>query len=57
MAHTPQAKYRLDYQPPSHTITDIDLVFDLYDDATLVTAVSQVKQQQESNTLILDGET
>lgn len=32
-------------------------MFDLYDDATLVTAVSQVKQQQESNTLILDGET
>ncbi len=48
MAHTPQAKYRLDYQPPSHTITDIDLVFDLYDDATLVTAVSQVNSSRRA---------
>lgn len=56
MAHTPQAKYRLDYQPPSHAITDLDLVFDLFDNATQVTAVSQVIQQQESNQLTLDGE-
>ncbi len=47
MAHTPQPKYRIDYQPPSHTITDIDLVFDPFDDSTLVTAVSQVKTAAE----------
>lgn len=56
MAQTPQAKYRKDYQSPSHTITDIDLTFDLYDNETTVTAVSQVKQLKESTTLRLDGE-
>lgn len=56
MAHTPQAKYRKDYQSPSHTITDIDLTFELHDTATLVTAVSQVKQLNESTTLELDGD-
>ena len=42
MAQTPQAKYRKDYQSPSHTITDLDLTFDLFDNETIVTAVSQV---------------
>ncbi|KYN88486.1 aminopeptidase N [Vibrio cidicii] len=56
MSQTPQAKYREDYTPPSHTITDIDLTFDLYDNNTLVTAVSQVKQLGESNVVELDGE-
>ncbi|RJX72828.1 aminopeptidase N [Vibrio sinensis] len=56
MAHAPQAKYRNDYQSPSHEITDLDLTFDLHDTETLVTAVSQVKQLQESATLFLDGE-
>ncbi|MCU8560571.1 aminopeptidase N [Vibrio vulnificus] len=56
MSQTPQAKYRKDYKAPSHTITDIDLTFDLYDHNTVVTAVSQVKQQGESDLLELDGE-
>ncbi|ETX51141.1 aminopeptidase N domain protein, partial [Vibrio parahaemolyticus EKP-028] len=30
MSQAPQAKYRKDYQAPSHKITDIDLTFDLY---------------------------
>ncbi|MEZ9059834.1 aminopeptidase N [Vibrio pelagius] len=56
MAHTPQAKYRKDYQSPSHSISEIDLTFDLYDTASIVTAVSKVKQEKESSTLVLDGE-
>ncbi|WP_215405894.1 aminopeptidase N [Vibrio gigantis] len=56
MAHTPQAKYRKDYQSPSHTISEIDLTFDLYDSASIVTAVSSVKQEKDSSTLVLDGE-
>ncbi|MFA0675093.1 aminopeptidase N, partial [Vibrio sp. 10N.222.51.A6] len=56
MAHTPQAKYRKDYQSPSHTISQIDLTFDLYDSASIITAVSSVKQEKDSSTLVLDGE-
>ncbi|ROV59395.1 aminopeptidase N [Vibrio ponticus] len=56
MAQAPQAKYRKDYQSPSHTITDIDLTFELHDTATLVTTVSQVKQLKQSSTLELDGD-
>lgn len=56
MAQTPQAKYRKDYQSPSHTITDLDLTFDLFDNETVVTAVSQVKQLKDDSTLVLDGE-
>ncbi|UGA56294.1 aminopeptidase N [Vibrio sp. VB16] len=53
---TPVAKYRIDYQSPSHSITHIDLEFDLYDRETIVVAVSKVKQLQESNILSLEGE-
>ncbi|MCG3740478.1 aminopeptidase N [Vibrio cincinnatiensis] len=56
MATSPQAKYRKDYQAPTHTISDIELFFDLHDNQTLVTAVSHVHQQSESTTLVLDGE-
>ncbi|KJY94094.1 aminopeptidase N [Vibrio neptunius] len=56
MAQTPQAKYRKDYSSPSHTISDIDLTFDLHDTATIVTAVSQVKQLKEDTRLQLEGE-
>ncbi|TFH90217.1 aminopeptidase N [Vibrio ouci] len=56
MAQTPQAKYRKDYQSPSHAITDIDLTFDLYDNDTTVVATSKVKQLKESTTLRLEGE-
>ncbi|AXT70920.1 aminopeptidase N [Vibrio sp. dhg] len=56
MSQAPQAKYRKDYQAPSHTITDIDLTFDLFDNDTIVTAVSKVIQKGELTTLELDGE-
>ncbi len=56
MAQAHQAKYRKDYQSPSHTITDIDLTFELQDTATIVTAISQVKQLKDSTSLELDGE-
>jgi aminopeptidase N len=56
MAHAPQAKYRHDYQPPTHTVSEIDLTFDLNDSQTLVTAVSQIQQMGTSDTLLLDGE-
>ncbi|KOO03399.1 aminopeptidase N [Vibrio nereis] len=56
MAQTPQAKYRKDYQSPSHAITDLDLTFDLFDNETIVTAVSQVQQLKDETTLKLDGE-
>ncbi|EGQ8296679.1 aminopeptidase N [Vibrio parahaemolyticus] len=56
MSQAPQAKYRKDYQAPSHTITDINLTFDLYDNDTIVTALSKVVQKGESTTLELDGE-
>ncbi|WP_414932231.1 aminopeptidase N [Vibrio europaeus] len=56
MAQTPQAKYRKDYQSPSHTITDIDLTFDLFDNETTVTAVSQVTQLKDATTIRLEGE-
>ncbi|MBE4372152.1 aminopeptidase N [Vibrio parahaemolyticus] len=56
MSQAPQAKYRKDYQAPSHTITDIDLTFNLYDNDTIVTALSKVVQKGESTTLELDGE-
>jgi aminopeptidase N len=56
MAHSPQAKYRKDYQVPSHHISEIDLTFDLHDHETTVIAISSVVQAHESNTLVLDGE-
>ncbi|HCE2127368.1 aminopeptidase N [Vibrio parahaemolyticus] len=56
MSQAPQAKYRKDYQAPSHTITEIDLTFDLYDNDTIVTALSKIVQKGESTTLELDGE-
>ncbi|MDN3610072.1 aminopeptidase N [Vibrio ostreicida] len=56
MAHTPQAKYRKDYTPPSHQISAIDLTFDLHDQSTTVTATSQIHQLGDQSTLTLDGE-
>ncbi|MFV0575342.1 MAG: aminopeptidase N [Vibrio sp.] len=56
MNNQPQAKYRKDYTSPEFTITDIDLTFDLFDEDTSVTAISQVKKQGTSSTLVLEGE-
>ncbi|WCE31084.1 aminopeptidase N [Vibrio sp. SCSIO 43137] len=55
-SQSPKAKYRKDYQSPDHTISHIDLTFDLHDTKTTVTAVSKVTQLKESNTLTLSGE-
>jgi len=56
MANTHQAKYRKDYQSPSHVITDISLTFNLDETHTQVLAISSVKQSGHDNSLILDGE-
>lgn len=56
MAQTPQAKYRKDYQSPSHTITDIDLTFELSESKTIVTAKSQLTQLENQTSLKLDGD-
>jgi aminopeptidase N len=56
MASELQAKYRKDYQSPSHTITDIDLTFYLHEEKTRVVAVSQVRQLKSTNQLVLDGD-
>ncbi|GAM70032.1 membrane alanine aminopeptidase N [Vibrio sp. JCM 19236] len=52
----PTAKYRKDYQPPSHTITHVDIEFDLHESSTKVVATSKVIAQGDSNTLELHGE-
>ncbi|MGF1747749.1 aminopeptidase N [Vibrio cionasavignyae] len=52
----PKAKYRSDYQSPSHFISDVNLTFDLHERETHVTAISTVKQNTDSTTLLLDGE-
>ncbi|CAH0526005.1 aminopeptidase N [Vibrio hippocampi] len=52
----PQAKYRKDYQSPTHTITDVNLTFDLNPERTRVTAISQVEQLSDQTELELDGE-
>ncbi|PCE67233.1 aminopeptidase N [Salinivibrio sp. YCSC6] len=57
MSQQPTAKYRKDYRAPDFTITDLNLEFDLEPNATLVTAVSQVKRLNDNATDIeLDGE-
>lgn len=56
MSQQPQAKYRKDYTSPEFMITDIDLTFDLLDEDTKITAVSNVVKQGENSTLSLDGE-
>jgi aminopeptidase N len=53
---TPKAKYRNDYQAPSHTISEVFLTFELDETKTKVTAISSVKQSGTSATLDLDGD-
>lgn len=55
-SQAPEAKYRKDYQSPDHTISHVDLDFDLDDNATTVTATSKVQQLKETSTLVLHGE-
>lgn len=56
MSSSNQVKLRTDYQRPHYTITDLELVFDLSDTNTLVTATSKVVCQGEAGTLTLDGD-
>ena len=56
MSQQPQAKFRSDYQSPEFTISDIDLVFDLDDTKTFISATSKVQQLKESTDLLLEGE-
>lgn len=53
---TPKAKYRNDYQAPSHTISEVFLTFELNETRTKVTAISRVKQSGSSTVLDLDGD-
>lgn len=50
-----QAKYRLDYQSPDFTITDLYLDFDLHAEKTIVIAKSTVKRLKPSENLVLNG--
>ncbi|WP_158367191.1 aminopeptidase N [Candidatus Williamhamiltonella defendens] len=57
MTNQPQIKYRQDYRPPSHLISDIHLNFNLNEKKTRVTATSQIQRQTSEDTpLILNGE-
>lgn len=51
-----KAKYRKDYKTPDFTVTDISLDFQLDDEKTVVTAISQYQRlNPESTSLRLDG--
>lgn len=57
MTQKHQVKYRLDYQKPSFTITDIQLTFDLTADKTVVTSISTVNSlYPQAKNLVLSGE-
>lgn len=57
MTHRPQAKYLKDYQSPDFEIQSLDLIFDLYDSHTCVTATSQIKRlKHPHHPLELSGE-
>ncbi|MGB1296838.1 MAG: aminopeptidase N [Psychrobium sp.] len=49
-------QYLKDYKTPDFTIDTIDLVFELNETATVVTATSQVKRLRDGTSLTLDGE-
>lgn len=50
-----QAKYRLDYQSPDFTITDLYLDVDLHAEKTIVVAKSTVKRLKPVENLVLNG--
>lgn len=52
----PKAKYRKDYTPPSHSISTLDLLFDLHETTTTVIATSQVTATAGGSELSLHGE-
>ena len=49
--------YRKDYKAPEYTITDVKLSFDIYEDYTQVTNISNIQRKDcEARKLILNGE-
>lgn len=57
MSDTPQAKYRLDYQPPAFTIDRVVLDIELDDQRTVVSSRLDVRRlDMNCQQLVLDGE-
>ncbi|MDP5253390.1 MULTISPECIES: aminopeptidase N [unclassified Vibrio] len=58
--NTPKALYRKDYKESDYFIKDVDLLFDIYDDHTVVVATLRVEANKKVNNarvpLVLDGE-
>ena len=55
-AQTPQKIFAKDYRPVDHTVTNVDLTFDLASEATVVTAVlSMMRQGAADSPLVLLG--
>ena len=51
----PKIVFLSDYQSPIFQVEKLDLIFDLYDDAAIVMAISQLKKSR-SGALLLNGE-
>ncbi|MBQ4863390.1 aminopeptidase N [Pseudoalteromonas sp. MMG013] len=55
MQEKPQAKYLKDYQPPSHTVSHLDLSFDLQPTNTKVISIAHYNAISDTTDLRLDG--
>ena len=59
-AETPKPTYLKDYKVPTHLISDVELVFDIYDDRTTVTSKLSMQKNPASDEkgapLVLNGE-
>lgn len=59
MSETPQTIHLTDYKRPTHWINKTDLVFDIFDDHTIVTSTLKITKNDEYKTpqnLCLDGD-
>ncbi len=56
MTHRPQPKYLKDYQAPFFELQSLELIFDIYDTHTRVTATSQIKRLKHHHPLELSGD-
>jgi len=50
-----QAIYLKDYKKPEFSIKDVELVFDLYEDETIVTNVMNITKEDNANDILLDS--
>ncbi len=50
-----QAIYLKDYKKPEFSIKDVELVFDLYEDKTIVTNIMNIIKEGTTNNLVLDS--